>query len=51
LFCKTLSQKNPTQKRAGAVAEDCRPEFKPQYWEGKKERKRTVGSADLGSSF
>jgi hypothetical protein len=27
---KTLSQKNPSQKRAGGVAQDVDPEFKPQ---------------------
>jgi hypothetical protein len=31
LFCETLSQKNPSQKRAGGVAQDAGPEFKPQY--------------------
>jgi hypothetical protein len=28
---KTLSQINPSQKRAGGVAQDVSPEFKPQY--------------------
>jgi hypothetical protein len=28
---KTLPQKNPSQKRAGCVAQDVDPEFKPQY--------------------
>jgi hypothetical protein len=27
---ETLSQKNPTQKRAGGVAQGVGPEFKPQ---------------------
>jgi hypothetical protein len=29
--CKTLSQKNPLQKRAGGVAQGVSPEFQPQY--------------------
>jgi hypothetical protein len=28
---KTLSRKNPSQKRAGRVAQSEGPEFKPQY--------------------
>jgi hypothetical protein len=28
---ETLSQKNPSQKKAGRVAQDVYPEFKPQY--------------------
>jgi hypothetical protein len=32
---KTLSQKNPSQKRAG-VAQGVDPEFKPQYHRKKK---------------
>jgi hypothetical protein len=28
---ETLSRKNPSQKRAGGVAQDIGPEFKPQY--------------------
>jgi hypothetical protein len=28
---ETLSQKNPSQKRAGRVAQGVGPEFKPQY--------------------
>jgi hypothetical protein len=28
---KTISQKNPLQKRAGGVAQGEGPEFKPQY--------------------
>jgi hypothetical protein len=33
---KTLSQKNPSQKRAGGVAQGVDPEFKPQYHRKKK---------------
>jgi hypothetical protein len=33
--CKTLSQKSPSQKRAGRVAQGVGPEFKTQY-RGKK---------------
>jgi hypothetical protein len=31
IVCKTLSQKNPSQKRAGGVAQGVGPEFNPQY--------------------
>jgi hypothetical protein len=33
---KTLSQKNPSQKRAGGVAQGVDPEFKTQYRQKKK---------------
>jgi hypothetical protein len=32
IVCKTLSQKNSSQKRAGRVAQGEGPEFKPQYY-------------------
>jgi hypothetical protein len=38
-------EKNPSQKRAGGVAQGVGPEFKPQY--GEKKKKRTQSS--LGS--
>jgi hypothetical protein len=31
IFQETLSQKNPSQKRVGEVAQDAGPEFKLQY--------------------
>jgi hypothetical protein len=31
IICETLSQKHPSQKRAGGVAQGVGPEFKPQY--------------------
>jgi hypothetical protein len=31
IVLKTLSQKNPSQTRAGGVAQGVGPEFKPQY--------------------
>jgi hypothetical protein len=31
IVSKTLSQKNPSQKRAGGVAQGVGSEFKPQY--------------------
>jgi hypothetical protein len=37
IVCKTPSQKNPTQKRTGGVAQGVGPEFKPQYRKKKKE--------------
>jgi hypothetical protein len=36
IVCKTLSQKNPSQKRVGGVAQVVGPEFKPQYCIKKK---------------
>jgi hypothetical protein len=33
---ETLSQKSPSQKRAGGVAQSVGPEFKPQYHKKKK---------------
>jgi hypothetical protein len=36
IVLKTLSQKNPSQKRAGGVAQGLGPEFKPQYHQKKK---------------
>jgi hypothetical protein len=38
IVCETLSQKNPSQKRAGGVAQGEGPEFKPQYCKKKKKR-------------
>jgi hypothetical protein len=31
IVCENLSQKNPSQKRAGGVAQGAGPQFKPQY--------------------
>jgi hypothetical protein len=36
IVCKTLSRKNPSQKRAGGVAQGVGPEFKSQYQKKKK---------------
>jgi hypothetical protein len=43
IVCKTLSQKNPTQKRAG-VAQGVGPEFKPQYQKKKKKTQKTLSN-------
>jgi ribosomal protein L44E len=40
---KTPSQKNPSQKRAGGVAQGVGPEFKPQYHQKKREKKKLLG--------
>jgi hypothetical protein len=40
IVCETLSQKNPSQKRAGGVAQGVGPEFKPQYCKKKKTPKQ-----------
>jgi hypothetical protein len=39
IVCETLSRKNPSQKRAGGVAQCLAPEFKPQYCKKKKKKK------------
>jgi hypothetical protein len=36
IIYETLSQKTPSQKRGGAVAQNVGPEFKPQYCKKKK---------------
>jgi hypothetical protein len=35
---ETLSQKNPSQKRAGGAAQGVGPEFKPQYHKTNKQK-------------
>jgi hypothetical protein len=37
IVCKTLSQNNPPQKKAGGVARGVVSEFKPQFRKEKKE--------------
>jgi hypothetical protein len=49
IVCETLSQKNPSQKRAGEVAQGLGPEFKPQYH--KKKKKRNVKHYQLNLEF
>jgi hypothetical protein len=39
---KTLSRKNPSQKRAGGVAQSVGPEFKPQYHNNNNNNKKAV---------
>jgi hypothetical protein len=36
IVCETLSQKCPTQKSTGGVAQDIGPEFKAQHYQKKK---------------
>jgi hypothetical protein len=36
----SILKKNPSQKRAGEVAQGIGPEFKPQYWQKKKKKKK-----------
>jgi hypothetical protein len=38
IVCKTISQKNLSQKRTGGVAQGVDPEFKPQYHKKRKLR-------------
>jgi hypothetical protein len=40
IVCETLSQKHPSQKRAGGVTQGVGPEFKPQYHKKKKKKER-----------
>jgi hypothetical protein len=40
IVCKILSQKNPSRKRAGGVAQGVGPEFKLQYSKKKKKKKK-----------
>jgi hypothetical protein len=40
IVCETLSQKNPSQKRVGGVAQGEGPEFKPQYHKKKTTKKK-----------
>jgi hypothetical protein len=45
---ETLSQKSPSQKRAGGVAQGEGPEFKPQYH---KKKKKTGLGLDAGGKL
>jgi hypothetical protein len=38
--CKTLSQKSPSQKRAGGVAQGVGPEFKSQFHKKQKNKNK-----------
>jgi hypothetical protein len=38
IVCETLSQKNPSLKGAGGVAQGVGPEFKPWYHKKKKKK-------------
>jgi hypothetical protein len=40
IVCETLSQKNPSQKRVGGVAQGEGPEFKPHYHKKKTTKKK-----------
>jgi hypothetical protein len=42
--CKRLSQKYPSQKRAGGMAQGGGLKFKPQYYKKKKKKKKKSGS-------
>jgi hypothetical protein len=51
IVCETLSQKNPSQKRAGGVAQGVGPEFKPQYCKKKKNPKTKTKKTLERNSF
>jgi hypothetical protein len=40
--CETLSQKSPSQKHVGGVAQSEGPEFKPQHCKKRKKKKGTL---------
>jgi hypothetical protein len=42
-----ISKKNPSQERAGGVAQSVGPEFKPQYYKKKNQTKIQVSSKAL----
>jgi hypothetical protein len=46
IVCETLSQKNPSQKRVGGVAQGEGPEFKPQYHKKKKKQVNVMEDKD-----
>jgi hypothetical protein len=46
IVCETLPWKNPSQKKAGGVAQGVDPEFKPQY-RRKKKKKRNRKQTDF----
>jgi hypothetical protein len=49
---ETLSQKTHHKNRAGGVAQDVGPEFKPQYWKKKsKERDCALMAVYYGSAY
>jgi hypothetical protein len=43
IVCKILSQKNPSQKRVGGVAQGAGPEYKSQYHKKKKKKIAQAG--------
>jgi hypothetical protein len=47
IILRTLSQKNPSQKMAGGVAQSDGPEFKPQY----RKKKKKFGSKSYLASL
>jgi hypothetical protein len=46
-----LKKQNPSQKRAGGVAQGVGPEFKPQYQKKKEKKKSTDGCETRGRKF
>jgi hypothetical protein len=50
-FLETLSQKNPSQKRAGGAPQGVVPEFKPQYCKKKKEKEKEKKNCNVIKSL
>jgi hypothetical protein len=49
IVCKTLTRKNPSQKRAGGVAQGVGHKFKPQYCNNNNKKNTFLG--DVSSTF
>jgi hypothetical protein len=50
-LCETLSHKKPLQRRAGQVAQDVGPEFKPQNCKTKQNKKNSLSLRKLWLSW
>jgi hypothetical protein len=44
-------EKNPSQKRAGGIAQGVGPEFKPQYLKKKPKKQKTTETAKVPSTL
>jgi ribosomal protein RSM22 (predicted rRNA methylase) len=48
---RLLSQKNPSPKRAGGVAQGKGPEFKPQYHKKEKKKQQPIKQTNKQKTF
>jgi hypothetical protein len=51
IVCETLSQKNPSQKKAVGVDQGVGPEFKPQYCQKNKTKKSLMDPREFRRYF